>query len=61
MAWCGRDAKRLKNAEMLMDHTARRLSDMVHVATSASRDAVQTALQKLNALHSELLAQVFAK
>jgi len=55
------DAKRLKNAELLMEHTSRRLSDMMHVASSASREAVQTAMQKLNALHTELLTQVFAK
>jgi hypothetical protein len=44
-----------------MEHTSRRLSDMMHVATEASRGAVQSTLQKLNALHNELLAQVFAK
>ena len=55
------DTKRLKNAEMLMEHTSRRLSDMMHVATDASRSVVQSTLQKLNALHNELLAQVFAK
>ena len=55
------DAKRLKNAEMLMQHASRRLSDMMHVAGEQSRTAVQATLQKINALHSELLAQVFAK
>ena len=55
------DAKRLKNAEMLMQHASRRLSDMLHVTTDASRAAVESTLQKLNALHNELLAQVFSK
>ena len=55
------DTKRLKNAEMLMEHTSRRLADMMHAATDVSRGAVQSTLQKLNALHNELLAQVFAK
>lgn len=55
------DAKRLKNAEMLMQHASRRLSDMLHVAGEASRVAVQSTLQKLNALHNELLTQLFSK
>ncbi len=55
------DAKRLKNAEIIMEHSSRRLSDMLHVASEASRGAVASTLQKLNVLHSELLAQVFAK
>ncbi len=55
------DAKKLKNAEMLMEHASRRLTDMLHVAGEASRSAVQSTLQKLNALHMEVLAQVFAK
>ena len=55
------DAKRLKNAEMLLEHSSRRLSDMMHVAGEASRGAVQSTLQKLNALHNELLSQVFSK
>ena len=55
------DAKRLKNAEMLMQHASRRLSDILHVASDQSRSTVQATLQKLNALHNELLAQVFSR
>ena len=55
------DAKRLKNAEMLMEHSSRRMTDILHVASEQSRDAVQATLQRLNTLHGELLAQVFAK
>ena len=56
-----RDAKKLKDAELLMERTSRRLSDMVHVASGDSRDKLQSALQHVNAVHNELLAQVFAK
>lgn len=56
-----KDAKRLKNAEQMMDRTTRHLSDMVRVASTEQRTNMQHTLQHLNAVHSELLATVFAK
>jgi hypothetical protein len=54
-----RDTKRLKNAEMLMHHTTRRLADMMHVASNDDRAVVQSTLKQLDKVQSELLAQVF--
>jgi hypothetical protein len=54
-----RDTKRLKNAEMLMHHTTRRLADMMHVASNDDRAVVQSTLKRLDTVQSELLAQVF--
>lgn len=55
-----RDSKRLKNAELLLEHTAHRLSDMVRVATMDQHDTMQAVLKHLNSVHDELLAQIFA-
>lgn len=54
-----RNAKRLRNAEELMDHTARRLSDMARVASGDERDAMQAALKKMNGVHTAILTMVF--
>lgn len=54
------DSKRLKNAELLLEHTAHRLSDMVRVASMDQHDMMQTVLQHLNSVHDALLAQIFA-
>ena len=53
--------KRLKNAELLLEHITRRLSDMAHVATGAERSAMQSTMQTLDKLHTEVLAMVFAR
>jgi hypothetical protein len=57
----GRDAKRLKNSEQLMEHVTRRFSDMLRVAATPERDAMQATLQKLNGVQSSLLAMVFSR
>ena len=54
-----RDTKRLKNAELLMHHTTRRLADMLHIASNDDRAVVQSTLKQLDKVQSELLAQVF--
>jgi len=54
-----RDTKRLKNAEMLMHHTTRRLADMLHVAPSEDRPVLQSTLARLDTVQTELLTQVF--
>jgi hypothetical protein len=57
----GSNAKRLKNSEMLLEHITRRLSDMAHVADAAQRSATQAALQRVNRLHTQVLAVIFAR
>jgi hypothetical protein len=54
-----RDTKRLKNAEMLMHHTTRRLADMLHVAPNEDRPVLQSTLARLDTVQTELLTQVF--
>ncbi len=54
-----RDTKRLKNAEMLMHHTTRRLADMLHVAPTEDRPVLQSTLTRLDTVQAELLTQVF--
>ncbi len=56
-----KDAKRLKMAEVMMDRTTRHLADMVRVVSAEQRANMQHTLQHLNAVHSELLATVFAR
>lgn len=55
-----KDSKRLKNAELLLEHTAHRLTDMVRVASMDQRETMQSALKHLNSVHDALLAQIFA-
>jgi hypothetical protein len=56
-----RDSKRLKNAEALMDHTTHRMGDMMHLANGQTRVAMKATLDKLNGMHEEILALVFAR
>jgi hypothetical protein len=56
-----RDTKRLKNAELLMHHTTRRLADMLHVAPSDDRPVLESTLKRLDTVQNELLTQVFVK
>ncbi len=55
-----KDPKRLKNAEMLLEHTSERLTDMVRAASDAQRDLMKSTLRHLNAVHSGVLSMVFA-
>ncbi len=52
------NAKRVKNAEMLMEHTTYRLGEYVHKASSEDRDTLNATLKQLDQIHDELLAQV---
>jgi hypothetical protein len=54
-----RDTKKLKDAELLMHHTTRRLADMVHVASVDDRAVLQSTLKRMDEVQSELLTQVF--
>jgi hypothetical protein len=53
--------KRLKNAELLLEHITRRFTDMAHVATGAERSAMQSTMQTLDKLHTQVLTMVFAR
>ena len=55
------NAKRLKNAEMLLEHVTRRLNDMAHVVSSGQRSAMQATLQSVDHLHTQVLAVIFSK
>jgi hypothetical protein len=54
-----KDTKRVKDAEMLMEHTTVRLGEFMHHASGDDREALQATLKKLDHVHDELLAQVF--
>ncbi len=54
------NSKRLKNAEMLLEHTVHHLSDMLRVASMDQHDPMQAALKHMNNVHDALLAQIFA-
>jgi hypothetical protein len=56
-----RDAKRLKSVEQLLEHTTHRFQDVVRSVSSDDRAAMQKTLQRLDALHTEVLARVFAR
>jgi hypothetical protein len=53
------NAKRMKNAEMLMHHTTYRLSEYLHKASSEDQDTLKATLKQLDQVHTELLAEVF--
>ncbi len=54
-----RDSNRLKDAEMLLQDTTYRLSQMLHLLNGDNRASVQDTLAQLNHLNDELLTQVF--
>jgi hypothetical protein len=53
------NAKRMKNAEMLMHHTTYRLGEYLHKASSEDQDTLKATLKQLDQVHTELLAEVF--
>ena len=55
-----RDSKRLKNAELILEHSVRRLSDMMRVTTMDQREVMQSVLRHVSSVHDDLLAAVFA-
>lgn len=54
-----RDSRRLKNAELLLEHSVHRLSDMLHASPSDQRDSLQAVLRHVTSVHDDLLAAVF--
>jgi len=55
------DNKRLKNAEILLRHTAFRLNEMLHSSASEDRPLVQQTLAEVNQAQNEAMLQVFKK
>lgn len=53
------DTKRLKNAEILVRHTAFRLKDILQSASIDDRPTLNATLKQLDQVQSELMMQVF--
>ena len=55
------DEKRLKNAQILLRHTAFRLSELLHTSAIEDRPLVEQTLAQVNAIQTETMMQVFKK
>ncbi len=55
------DNKRLKNAEILLRHTAFRLNEMLHARDYEDRPLVEQTLAQVNQAEQEAMMQVFKK
>ncbi len=55
------DNKRLKNAEILLRHTAFRLTEMLHNSSYEDRPLVEQTLAQVNQAQNEAMMQVFRK
>jgi len=55
------DDKRLKDSEILLRHTAFRLSEMLHNSSFEDRPLVENTLAQVNQAQSEAMLQVFRK
>ena len=55
------DEKRLKNAQILLRHTAFRLNELLHSSSIEDRPLVQETLAQLNQVQTETMMQVFRK
>ena len=55
------DNKRLKNAQILLRHTAFRLTEMLHSSPFEDRPLVQQTLAEVNQAQTEAMMQVFKK
>lgn len=56
-----RDAKKLKNAEILIRHTAFRLRELMTGASLNDRPTLEATIQQLNQVQSEMMLQVFRR
>jgi hypothetical protein len=56
-----RDSKRLKDAELLLQDTTYRLSQMLHLLDGDDQATVQDTLKQLNKINDELLTQVWTQ
>lgn len=55
------DEKRLKNAQILLRHTAFRLNELLHSSSVEDRPVVEQALAQVNQIQTETMMQVFRK
>jgi hypothetical protein len=55
------DSKRLKNAEILMRHTAFRLKDILSSASLDDRPTLDATLKQLDQVQAEMMLQVFRR
>ncbi len=55
------DEKRLKNAQILLRHTAFRLNELLHTSSLEDRPLVEQTLSQLNQVQTETMMQVFRK
>ncbi len=53
------DTKKLKNAQILMEHTAFRLKEILHSASLEDRPVLESTLKQLDQVQTELMMQVF--
>jgi hypothetical protein len=54
-----RDARKLKNAEILIRHTAFRLKELLTGASLDDRPTLEATIQQLNQVQSEMMTQIF--
>lgn len=54
-----RDARKLKNAEILVRHTAFRLKELLTGASLDDRPTLEATIQQLNRVQSEMMTQIF--
>jgi len=55
------DEKRLKNAQILLRHTAFRLNELLHASSIEDRPLVEQTLAEVNQVQTETMMQVFRK
>lgn len=55
------DSRKLKNAELLMQHTSFRLQDILRSASYENRPPLEATLKQLDQVQSQLMMQVFKK
>jgi len=55
------DEKRLKNAQILLRHTAFRLNELLHASSMEDRPLVEQTLSQVNQIQTETMLQVFRK
>jgi hypothetical protein len=55
------DSKKLKNAEILMRHTAFRLKDILSAASLDDRPTLDATLKQLDQVQAEMMLQVFRR
>jgi hypothetical protein len=53
------DSKKMKNAQILMEHTAFRLNEILHSASLEDRPVLESTLKQLDQVQNELMMQVF--